>query len=95
MFRYVNLAETALRNHQWYLQRVARIEEGKEHIGIDWLRWWYQRNLIVYDNVTRINQTLSDRIMVMFGAGHLHLLSQFFKDSGLFDVVGANHYLSK
>ncbi|MFD1675694.1 DUF5694 domain-containing protein [Alicyclobacillus fodiniaquatilis] len=94
IFRNVNQPAAALENHRWYIQKIARVGMGEEHIGIDWLRWWYQRNLIVYDKVTRLMQSPSDRVLVIYGAGHLHLLTQFFKESGLCQVVNSLDYLS-
>jgi hypothetical protein len=34
------------KQHEMYMQ-VARIGKGEEYVGIDWVRWWYQRNLII------------------------------------------------
>lgn len=95
VFRDVNRREAALRDHQWYIQRIARVGSGEDHVGIDWLRWWYQRNLIVYDNVTRLMDSPTSKVLVMFGAGHLYLLKQFLTESGLCTVVDANDYLCR
>ncbi|MCG3421037.1 MULTISPECIES: DUF5694 domain-containing protein [Oceanobacillus] len=35
-----------------------------------------------------------ERIFVLYGSGYLHLLLQFIKESGLFDVKLANDYLN-
>jgi hypothetical protein len=78
--------------HEMYMQ-VARIGKGIEYVGIDWVRWWYQRNLIIYSNLAQITNSLSDHTLLIIGAAHVYLVSQFLKESGLFDVVSVNKYL--
>ncbi|KGP71044.1 DUF5694 domain-containing protein [Pontibacillus yanchengensis] len=91
--RELNEKEQAWKNHQLYMQ-VARIGEGTNYIGIDWVRWWYQRNLTIYSNLANITDTLTDRTIMIVGYAHLHLLSQFLTESGEFDVISAQEYLT-
>ncbi|GAA0492729.1 hypothetical protein GCM10008986_18880 [Salinibacillus aidingensis] len=80
------------KHHEMYLQ-VSRIGKGTEYVGIDWVRWWYQRNLIIYSNIAKLAQSSSDRILLIIGAGHAYILSQLLADSGLFEVIPVNKYL--
>jgi len=94
MLRSCNDPENVRRDHQSYLH-VARIGAGPEYVGIEWLRWWYERNLIIYSNITRLAQSADDRILLIIGAGHVYLISQFLRESGLFHVESAHTYLSE
>lgn len=80
------------KQHEMYMQ-VARIGKSIEYVGIDWVRWWYQRNLIIYSNLAQITNSSSDRTLLIIGAAHIYLVLQFLKESGLFNVVSVNEYL--
>jgi len=80
------------KQHEMYMQ-VARIGKDVEYVGIDWVRWWYQRNLIIYSNLTQITNSSSDRTLLIIGAAHVYLVTQFLEESGLFDVKSVNEYL--
>ena len=79
-------------SHQSYLT-MARVGEGKEYVGIDWVKGWYERNLKIFVNLTRIVTAPQDRILVIYGAGHIPLLSQFIRDSGLYTLESVETYL--
>lgn len=87
-------------NNSYHIQReqeiymmLARVGDGKNNIGIDWLcNYWYRRNMIIYTNIARISSE-KDRILVIYGAGHLHLLTQFMKESGIFSLNSVEKYL--
>nr|WP_255437468.1 DUF5694 domain-containing protein [Thalassobacillus sp. CUG 92003] len=91
--RLLNDEEQVKKDHEQYMA-IAKIGEGTAYIGIDWVRWWYQRNLIIYSNLARITHSPHDRTLTVVGAGHVHLLTQFLKESGDFDVIPAHHYLT-
>ncbi|HSO59178.1 MAG TPA: DUF5694 domain-containing protein [Paenisporosarcina sp.] len=80
------------KEHEMYMQ-IARIGKGVEYVGIDWVRWWYQRNLIIYSNLAEITNSSSDKTLLIIGSAHVYLISQFLKESGLFDVVTLEEYL--
>ncbi|ANC76359.1 hypothetical protein ABE65_005890 [Fictibacillus phosphorivorans] len=80
------------KQHEMYLA-IARIGSSEEYIGIDWMRWWYQRNLILYYNLAKIT-SISDRTLLIIGAAHVHLVTQFLKESNLFSVVNSLDYLT-
>lgn len=56
-------------------------------------KYWYYRNMLIYKNLVSLIDSNEERIFVLYGAGHLHLLLQFLKESGLFDVKVASDYL--
>jgi hypothetical protein len=81
------------RTHEMYM-RIAKIGTLNNYVGIDWLRWWYQRNLILYSNLTRLAISKEERILFIVGNAHVHLVNQFLQESGDFEVENANKYLS-
>ena len=85
----INTIENTWDSHRTYM-KFAQIGEETDYIGIDWLRWWYQRNLIIYKNIMELIQAKHDRVLLYIGAAHLHLIEQFLAESGEVDVVGFN-----
>jgi uncharacterized protein DUF5694 len=58
--------------------REARYGEPGDYAGPDLLAEWYKRNLRIYNNVTKVVAGPEDRVLVIFGAGHLGWLRQDF-----------------
>lgn len=56
--------------------------------------WWFNRNLRIFRNIQRINATSKDRILVIFGSGHMNLLNIFFKASPEYELLNVNDYLN-
>lgn len=55
--------------------------------------WWFNRNLRIFRNIQKIERKPNDRILVIYGAGHMNLLNIFFKSSPEFRLVRTNDYL--
>jgi Family of unknown function (DUF5694) len=55
-------------------QRMAHLGENGDWAGADLLADWYRRNARIFTNVTRIVDSPNERVLVIFGAGHLGLL---------------------
>lgn len=87
-----NQTQNIVKQHEMYMA-VARIGAGEDYVGIDWLRWWYQRNLIIYANLTKITSEPSDKTLLLIGSAHIHLISQFLEESGMYEVIKATEYL--
>lgn len=79
-------------NHQLYMQ-VSKIGNDNEYIGIDWVRWWYQRNLIIYKNIVSLIESSDERIVLIIGSGHIHLVTQFLLESGEVTIIDPNNFL--
>ncbi|MCA0984106.1 DUF5694 domain-containing protein [Halobacillus yeomjeoni] len=86
-------------NHPDYikeLQRVymklARVGDHQHQIGVQWLKQWHQRDLSIAANIARIAEP-NDRILVLMGGDHIHLLTRFLEDSGDFSLTPALSYL--
>lgn len=84
-FKYTNSEKSIRRGHGAYL--VGDFELG-EFRGADALAlYWYSRNLRIFRNIQRITSSSDDRIMVLFGAGHLGILQQQFESSPAYRLV--------
>jgi hypothetical protein len=70
--------------------------ESQEHdfTGVDFETGrWFNRNLKIFRNIQRIVAKPSDRILVIYGAGHLNLLNYFFDCSPEYQRVKTNLFL--
>jgi len=61
----------------WYYL-AARYGEPGDYAGPDLLAEWYRRNVRIYNNVAKLVTGPEDRILVIFGYGHLGWLRQDF-----------------
>src|ERR1700733_5891827 len=50
--------------------------EPADYAGSDLLALWYQRNIRIYRNIVALVESPNDRILVIYGAGHLGWLQQ-------------------
>jgi hypothetical protein len=50
--------------------------EPGDYAGPDLVAAWYQRNIRIYHNIVKLVESPSDRILVIYGAGHLGWLQQ-------------------
>ncbi len=62
------------------------------NIGVDLVTEWYKRNLFIYRNIIE-NVETDDRILIIFGQGHIHYLNQLLSDNPEFDLVSPNEVL--
>ena len=91
LIKSLNEEEYIKKQHEMYMH-IARIDRGSDYVGIDWMRWWYQRNLILFANLAEISSS-NDRVLLIIGAAHVHLVAQFLKESGLFEIVSVSEFL--
>ncbi|WP_026021415.1 DUF5694 domain-containing protein [Paenibacillus senegalensis] len=93
MYRDCNDPVRVRNDHTMYIN-MARIGKQDEYIGMEWLIWWYQRNLIMFSNLTRLLDSDEERVLFIVGSSHVQILSQFLEESGLVDVEAAAGYLN-
>ena len=58
--------------------RLAQFGEPYDWAGADLVSDWFRRNLRIYSNVARLADAPSERIVVIYGAGHLGWLRHAF-----------------
>ncbi|MGL2965841.1 DUF5694 domain-containing protein [Flavobacterium sp. XGLA_31] len=62
--------------------------------GVDFTTgWWFNRNLKIFRNIQKIESNNSDKILVIYGAGHMNLLNLFFNASPEYKLENINRYL--
>jgi hypothetical protein len=85
MFRAINSSAFDVANEQHYLC-LAEVGEGDAYVALDWLEWWYRRNLILHVNITCLAATAGDRVFVLIGAAHRYILHKFLHGAGRVEV---------
>lgn len=95
-FKVLNNPKHLLKSHQQYLTNVVIEGAGDLYIGGDNLARWYQRNIKIFANTYDIADfDKEERILMIYGAGHVWQLRQLLTDSPDFDYIEVNDYLMK
>ncbi len=89
---YYNQPDVVDQLHRSYVN-MARIKDTEQYVGMDWLIWWYQRNLILFSNLSDLATAPDERILFIVGGSHVSILKNFVKESGLFATVSVQSYL--
>lgn len=85
LFQYMNSEPVIRRYHGAYL--IGDFADG-DTTGPDFLSlYWYNRNLRIFRNIQGIDPQPDDRILVLFGAGHIEILRQQFAATPEFELV--------
>ena len=74
-FEYMNSDTAAAKGVATYYACVP-IGDPEDYAGPDLLAAWYQRNIRIYHNIVKLIDSPNDRILVIYGAGHLGWLQQ-------------------
>lgn len=90
-----NKAENHVKNLGNYLISIFKFEtDDNPFLGADFTSgWWFNRNLRIFRNIQKIPVTSNDKILVIYGTGHLNLLNLFFEASPEYNLVKTNSYL--
>lgn len=83
MLRKMNSPESVHLAHELYLRVFLPLVHGENYAGADLVARWYHRNLRIFANLNRIAES-GDRILVVYGQGHVPTLRQFATDSPYF-----------
>jgi hypothetical protein len=87
----------ALRFHNgpWGMQgnglylKLAVLGTDEDPAGAEVVAAWYERNLKIYSNIARLVEGPEERVLVIFGSGHLPQLVGFFDENPDYEVVSA------
>ena len=90
--RHLNELPAVLMNDREYLDRWLPVGAGSTWAGVDLVASWYRRNLRIIANLQRVSAP-GDRIIVIFGSGHVPSLRHFLEVSGRFDYVSPVDFL--
>jgi len=88
----INNKEQILKSNAFYLSSFPKIGEKDNYIGAELVTDWYRRNIKIYTNVLRFAEE-GDRILIIFGQGHVRLLRHFFEDTFDFEIAEVINYL--
>lgn len=72
---------------------MSRIGNFDNYIGMEWLSWWYKRNLIIYSNLTRIVNSEDERILLIVDSSHISIITKFLEESEAFTIANPLDYL--
>ena len=92
MYRFLNSDKMIKEVDHIMLTTLVHIGKGGDYIGTDMLADWYERNLKIFTNLTRIIESDDDRILVIIGSGHVNLLRQFTEESGQYVLEKPEKY---
>lgn len=85
-FKYLNSDKVLNRYFGAYIaggQFVSDDDEGPDALSM----FWVNRNLRIFRNIQRIETNENDRILVLFGAGHIAILKWLFECSPEYQLV--------
>lgn len=80
-------------SHRVYMD-LAQVGKGNTYIGAEVVLRWYERNMMMFVNVSRLATHPEDRVLVVVDGGHLPLLRHFLTSSGRFQTDDIGTYLS-
>ena len=79
--RFLN-SPTEIQKGQVFYMALAQVNAGDQYPGAKLLGEWYQRNVEIYANIRRVINAPDDRVLVIYGSGHLFWLQRDVIDSG-------------
>jgi len=82
------------RTRDLYLQ-LARVRSAKGFVGSDVLAAWYRRNFCIFTNLSKMIDSPTDRVLVIFGQGHAPYLRELVRSSPDLQLVEPNEYLAR
>lgn len=88
-FKYLNSDKVLNRSFGAYIaggQFVSEEKEGPDALSM----FWFNRNLRIFRNIQRIETTENDRILILFGSGHISILKWFFECSPEYELLKFN-----
>jgi len=92
----INTPENRLKDHQAYITETILIGAGDNYLGADSVGKWYRRNLRIFANAYDLtNFDQEERLLLIYGAGHVWELRQLFTDSPDYNYIEANKYLAE
>ncbi|HKQ53146.1 MAG TPA: DUF5694 domain-containing protein [Pyrinomonadaceae bacterium] len=77
MLLYMN-ADARVAENQGLHYRMAHLGEPYDWAGADLMADWFRRNMRIYSNVVQLIDSPSERVLVIFGSGHLPWLQYNF-----------------
>ncbi len=90
----LNQPELQDQTRDYYLQLVG-VRSKDKFVGADVLAGWYQRNFRILTNIMQLIESPQDRVLVIFGQGHVPYLREGIKSYANLQLVEPNDFLRK
>lgn len=78
---------------QQLYMKLTKVGDRSHQIGVRWLKQWHERDLSIAANLSRIT-VQGDRILLLIGSDHLHLLHHFLEASQDYNIHSPTKYFS-
>jgi hypothetical protein len=91
VLRWMNDPKFLEEGHRMYVLMSA-VGEAGNYTGADELGAWYLRNARIFANLARMTKP-NDRVLVIYGQGHVPILQQLTRDMPGMKVVATRDYL--
>ena len=91
-YRELNTPTVVNKLHKIHVN-IARIGDLNNYVGMNWLSWWYKRNLIMFGNLTRLIDSEEERILFIVGGSHSTIVTKFIEESEVCEVAQPLSYL--
>jgi hypothetical protein len=69
------------------------VSPDRKYIGAELVAEWYRRNIKIYSKILEAVESGDERILIVFGQGHIPIIRQLFIDHPDFKVVEVNTVL--
>ena len=89
---YLNTKEAINKNHFGYIL-LSQVGKGQNKVGAEAVGDWYKSNIKIFENIRQLADSNSDRILVIYGQGHLKILNQLIDDTPELELISINQYL--
>lgn len=92
---FLNETEQVRCSHKLYMD-IALVGDHDNPLGAKWVaNYWYYRNLLIYKNIQNLacKNGENDRLLVIYGVGHVHLLYQLILEADGFTIENVRDYL--
>jgi len=66
---------------------LVNLGQNDTYVGADLTGNWYRRNTRIFTNVRSLCESKSERVLVIYGAGHKWALDEIFDGSPEFELV--------
>lgn len=91
LYRYYNSSTWSKLSHNVYIQANS-INTNGTYDGSLMVTKWYERNLKIFSNIQNLSVN-SKKLFILYGAGHLQILSELIKSDSNLKLVDVNEYL--
>ena len=81
-----NQPDSLARAHRRYFD-FAMLGNSQQYPGANWVANWYGRNLKIFSKLVRLAPQADDRILVIYGGGHILHLREMALQSGAFTIA--------